>query len=552
MKETMNISLSGISFVIEKDAYEKLRKYTDTIETEFSSKGEEGKEIIYDIEARIAEILLAQTTTSTVITSDGVDMVIAQMGYPESETDSNTNKNPKITTPKRKLYRKKEGAMFGGVINGIGTYFDISVPLIRVGIIILAIILESFDKTEDSMSYILMIYFVCWICTPQAKTAIQKLEMEGGDINVSTIENKYGTKQKYSQVNNTFSVAMTMIGRLLNFVLQAIVGIISASLILVVVSIILVAIFVGQNLNLVDSFVSWNPTYTFIATIAASVIPIALILLLLLKALFSIKINKMVYFIAIPIWIAATIFAGFTFLTESTRNKSYDSKTQTIYSVKGTDKIYVKVLSNGDDTQNPIDYAIRYKEANYDYDTCHDSTFKVTLTRSANGFSKDETSKLIESIDMPYEIKGDTIYISTGFTISGNTKLKNQYAYYTFYCPVNSEIIFDYSIKYDGRYSHIHKEGEGEENNHNDQKVEIRVNGKEINSHGDYIDDNNTSTSNDTETNSKDNGTVELNATNDKKERATIKLTKDSLAFEVEKEGVVERKTIKINDNKTE
>ena len=55
MKKALKINLSGQIFHIDEDAYEKLKIYLDRISSHFSNI-EESKEIIADIETRIAEI----------------------------------------------------------------------------------------------------------------------------------------------------------------------------------------------------------------------------------------------------------------------------------------------------------------------------------------------------------------------------------------------------------------------------------------------------------------------------------------------------------------
>ncbi len=54
MKKTLTINLSGLVFHIDEDAYEKLKSYIDAISSQFNNG--DGKEIVRDIEARIAEI----------------------------------------------------------------------------------------------------------------------------------------------------------------------------------------------------------------------------------------------------------------------------------------------------------------------------------------------------------------------------------------------------------------------------------------------------------------------------------------------------------------
>lgn len=57
MKETIKINLNGQLFDLDNDAYNRLKAYLSAIETRFSASADEAKEILEDIEARIAEIL---------------------------------------------------------------------------------------------------------------------------------------------------------------------------------------------------------------------------------------------------------------------------------------------------------------------------------------------------------------------------------------------------------------------------------------------------------------------------------------------------------------
>jgi len=83
MKKTFTINISGTIFHIEEDAYEVLQKYLINLKNHFGAD-EEGKEILADIEARIAEIFSAKSENDkNVITLEWVNEVIQTMGTPE-------------------------------------------------------------------------------------------------------------------------------------------------------------------------------------------------------------------------------------------------------------------------------------------------------------------------------------------------------------------------------------------------------------------------------------------------------------------------------------
>ena len=84
MKKTLTINLSGSVFHIDDDAYEKLHNYLTKINQHFGND-KDAKEIVEDIEARIAEIFAGKIKDNNeVINILHVEEVIAIMGTPEA------------------------------------------------------------------------------------------------------------------------------------------------------------------------------------------------------------------------------------------------------------------------------------------------------------------------------------------------------------------------------------------------------------------------------------------------------------------------------------
>ncbi|OJJ14497.1 hypothetical protein BKI52_42725 [marine bacterium AO1-C] len=80
MKKNISINISGIIFYIEEDTYEELKNYLNSVEAYFSSY-EDSKEIIADIENRMAEIFMSTLKNSKqVITPEDVQNLITTMG----------------------------------------------------------------------------------------------------------------------------------------------------------------------------------------------------------------------------------------------------------------------------------------------------------------------------------------------------------------------------------------------------------------------------------------------------------------------------------------
>ena len=64
MKESKKVSISGVGFVFDIDAYEVLANYLDNLNETYKDTAD-GEEIVADIEARIAELILNRQDTLT-------------------------------------------------------------------------------------------------------------------------------------------------------------------------------------------------------------------------------------------------------------------------------------------------------------------------------------------------------------------------------------------------------------------------------------------------------------------------------------------------------
>lgn len=201
MKKTYNINLNGRSFCIDEDAFYQLQEYIDTLEKHYLTE-EDGKEIMADIESRIAELLceFLQRSHREVVSQTEIEQVIGIMGRPDVIIDGDRQESTSTSQPiKRKFYRCSEYAMLGGVASGIGAYFDISRAIIRL----IFILLTVFGYGSALIAYILL-----WIVVPKAVTSRQKMEMRGVRINVSNIEKNvrdtYNDVKKNSKLKGTF------------------------------------------------------------------------------------------------------------------------------------------------------------------------------------------------------------------------------------------------------------------------------------------------------------------------------------------------------------
>lgn len=146
MKKNISININGIVFHIEEDAYKDLQQYLDSINHYFSTY-EENKEIISDIESRIAELLMERLTNGRqVVSAEDVAQLVATMGNTsdfeaiEEETDfargeqaeSGKNTSSSRKPESRKLFRDLNNRILGGVCSGLAHYIKIDPLWVRI------------------------------------------------------------------------------------------------------------------------------------------------------------------------------------------------------------------------------------------------------------------------------------------------------------------------------------------------------------------------------------------------------------------------------------
>ena len=197
MKEVKKCSISGIAFTLDADAYALLSRYLDSLKATYAETAD-GDEIVADIEARIAELILSAQDNTRVVEKPLILNIIQQMGSAEDISDQGADRDLHCDTPRipRRLYRDTENAKLGGVCAGIGKYFDVDPVWIRLAMF-LPILLTVFQWipfmrwTGPMMGNLFGIFVICyiimWFAVPAPRTARQKLEMNGEKITAQSI-----------------------------------------------------------------------------------------------------------------------------------------------------------------------------------------------------------------------------------------------------------------------------------------------------------------------------------------------------------------------------
>lgn len=262
MKKTVKINISSIIFHLDEDAYQILQNYLTAINQRFAST-DEGKEIITDIEYRIAEILQSKLTEQKqVISTEDIEEVIEIMGRPEdfgNEEVASEKEYRQYEKTTRRLYRDPDNRILGGVCSGIANFLNIDPLIIRILFLVLLF----------AYGIIAIIYIVLWALLPAANTTAQKLDMRGERFNISDIEKNvrkeyenvkdnlknFKDSKDYDRTHGFFESLINAIGAFFKFIFKFVVAVIG--LVLVVTG---VGFLIGLTGTLIigEPFMPWN------------------------------------------------------------------------------------------------------------------------------------------------------------------------------------------------------------------------------------------------------------------------------------------------------
>jgi len=187
MNKVTTINLNGNAYQLEESAYDALRAYLESAARRLEGNPDRD-EIIADIERAIADKFRAVLGAyKTVVGLREVEAIIAEMGPVKdasSEADASTDDEagPRAAgaaasgaareagSSAKRLYKINEGAMLGGVCNGLAAYLNIDVTVIRIVFVVLALV---------TWGAAALLYFVMMLLIPPANTPAEKAAASG-------------------------------------------------------------------------------------------------------------------------------------------------------------------------------------------------------------------------------------------------------------------------------------------------------------------------------------------------------------------------------------
>jgi phage shock protein PspC (stress-responsive transcriptional regulator) len=206
MHKVVTINLNGQAYQFDEDAYEGIRAYLDRAEVQLHDNPDRA-EILADLEQAIADKCGRYLNAhKTVIASSEIAQVLEEMGPVEGTSDgareeargatSDQGAPPRSGGAPRRLYRIDEGAMIGGVCNGIAAFFDIDVTLVRVIFAALAAI----ELASSHVGAIVIAYIVMMFVVPLAGTSEEQAAAHGIRFNAQEVIDR--AKRNIAHIND--------------------------------------------------------------------------------------------------------------------------------------------------------------------------------------------------------------------------------------------------------------------------------------------------------------------------------------------------------------
>jgi phage shock protein PspC (stress-responsive transcriptional regulator) len=188
MQKVITINLNGNAFQIDESGYAALVAYLEGADRQLRDNPDRA-EIVADLEQAIADKCRGFLGPhKTVVTATEVEQIIREMGPVDGSAgtqaadaagaDRASGDAKSASSAPRRLYLIHEGAMFGGVCNGLAAYAGIDVTIVRIVFLVLALI----TKGGFGLVYLALAFVI-----PTANTSEERAAARGQTFNAQEL-----------------------------------------------------------------------------------------------------------------------------------------------------------------------------------------------------------------------------------------------------------------------------------------------------------------------------------------------------------------------------
>jgi len=506
MNKTININLGGFFFHIDEIAFQKLKRYLDSILRSLSDDPQGKNEIISDIEARISELLSEKITDARQVVNEGdIDEVIKIMGQPEDYADAeegyaneNYSYQRRTNSSSKKLFRDGDDKFLGGVASGIAHYFNVDTVWIRLAFILLAF-----------SGFSIVTYIILWIVIPEATTTAEKLQMEGEPVNIDNIEKKIreefsnvsetikntandvtgkikdgaskvndGIKKGSKKANSGLQDFLDTLGTIILTIFK-IIGKFIGVILMFVAAITLISLIIGafsigslEIIGFENDFIMYPPFFydsmmphwlLTVCTFLVIGIPFLILFVLGLRILSSNvkQFSKATSLTLFGIWLAAVLALVFTGIEFSTTKASDGNNIENIdLNTMANDTITLKMVKNEELYYNRNNFRrnidvvyqndvkkLSSTDVYIDVEKSDSDKAYLQIRKYSEGRNKLKASINAENISYNYTINGNEILLYNYFISEYKNAFKDEDVYIKLFIPNNVTVYFDNSTK---------------------------------------------------------------------------------------------------------
>ena len=375
MNEIKKYSLAGVEFFFEKVAYTRLTDYQKRLKEAYRNNPDK-EEIVADIEARIAELILSsQSDAKNVVCLPLVESIVAQLGSPEDISGDEEATEESASRIPRRLYRDLENKKLGGVCAGFAKYFGVDAVWVRLALFSPLLLLFFSGLPHmwwcaqvggNIFGIFLLVYIVSWFAIPGAKSARQKLEAEGESISAHKIAERQGATQE-EVAKSSVATAVTTFGKFMATFFKILLGLLLFPIAFVIfamlLSLIVVTVGIGELLvvdvgNFAGLIEATNeigmPLMIF--TLLTVLVPAIYIAYLFITLLINKRPRWWVLFVTLLVWfilLLGTIFSAISYAErESIRVFSSDSEVERIMKYDSKSNLSRQIMESLDEKPN--------------------------------------------------------------------------------------------------------------------------------------------------------------------------------------------------------
>lgn len=192
MERVVTINLNGNPYQLEEPAYDAVRAYLAHAEASLADNPDKA-EILRDLEQAIADKCAAYLSpVKTVVTAAEMTKALEEMGPVEGEGARSAGASGSASSaagasPRKRIYRIRDGAQIAGVCAGVAAYFDLDVNIVRLLFIIMTIITSG---------GFLLVYIAMMFLIPSAHTSEEWAAAHGVPFNAQEVIDR--AKREYA------------------------------------------------------------------------------------------------------------------------------------------------------------------------------------------------------------------------------------------------------------------------------------------------------------------------------------------------------------------